>query len=84
MTTATAQSKMTLPAAGEVKAAVQGQRALAAYLATQFETQHIQIFDLAIFIVDPGWHPIFPDSRDAIPQELLILISVLVQKLCDI
>ena len=44
MTTATAQSKMTLPAAGEVKAAVQG-RALAAYLATQFETQHIQIFD---------------------------------------
>ena len=32
-------------AAGEVKAAVQGQRALAAYLATQFETQHIQIFD---------------------------------------
>ena len=45
MTTATAQSKMTLPAAGEVKAAVQGQRALAAYLATQFETQHIQIFD---------------------------------------
>ncbi|EIU3163228.1 helix-turn-helix domain-containing protein [Pseudomonas aeruginosa] len=45
MTTATAQAKMTLPAAGEVKAAVQGQRALAAYLATQFETQHIQIFD---------------------------------------
>jgi len=28
-----------------VKAAVQGQRAFAAYLATQFETQHIQIFD---------------------------------------
>ncbi|CAM3439680.1 Helix-turn-helix domain-containing protein [Bordetella sputigena] len=28
-----------------MKAAVQGQRALAAYLATQFETQHIQIFD---------------------------------------
>ncbi|MDP0822559.1 DNA-binding protein, partial [Klebsiella pneumoniae] len=26
MTTATAQSRMTLPAAGEVKAAVQGQR----------------------------------------------------------
>jgi len=43
--TVTAQSKMTLPAEGEVKAAVQGQRALAAYLATQFETQHIQIFD---------------------------------------
>lgn len=43
--TTTAQSRMTLPAAGEMKAAVQGQRALAAYLATQFETQHIQIFD---------------------------------------
>ena len=41
----TAQSKMTMPAEGEVRAAVQGQRALAAYLATQFETQHIQIFD---------------------------------------
>ena len=41
----TAQSKIALPAAGEIKAAVQGQRALAAYLATQFETQHIQIFD---------------------------------------
>ena len=41
----TAQFKITLPAAGEMKAAVQGQRTLAAYLATQFETQHIQIFD---------------------------------------
>ncbi|KYC29362.1 putative excisionase [Sterolibacterium denitrificans] len=41
----TAQSKMTLPAAREVQAAVQGQRALAAYLATRSETQHIQIFD---------------------------------------
>ena len=43
--TSTARSKMALPAEGEVKAAVQGQRALAAYLATQFEIQHIQIFD---------------------------------------
>lgn len=44
--TATAQSKLlSLPAEGEVRAAVQGQRALAAYLATQVETQHIQIFD---------------------------------------
>ncbi|PAU86021.1 DNA-binding protein [Pseudomonas sp. WN033] len=43
--TATAQIKMTLPAEREVQAAVQGQRALAAYLATRFETQHIQIFD---------------------------------------
>ena len=41
----TAQPKMTLPGEGEVKAAVQGQRALAAYLATQSETQYIQIFD---------------------------------------
>jgi excisionase family DNA binding protein len=44
MTTIT-QTKMTLPAEREVRAAVQGQRALAAYLATRFETQHIQIFD---------------------------------------
>ncbi|MGE8189418.1 helix-turn-helix domain-containing protein [Pseudomonas sp. NPDC086278] len=36
---------ITLPIDREVKAAIQGQRALAAYLATQFETQHIQIFD---------------------------------------
>jgi len=35
----------TLPVEREVAAAVEGQRALAAYLATQFETQHIQIFD---------------------------------------
>lgn len=39
------QPKMTLPAAGEVKAAVQAQRDLTAYLATRFETQRIQIFD---------------------------------------
>lgn len=45
MMTTIAQSKITLPAKGEVEAAVQGQRALAAYLATRFETQHIQIFD---------------------------------------
>ena len=43
--TTTAPTKMTLPAEREVQAAVQGQRALAAYLATRFETQHIQIFD---------------------------------------
>jgi excisionase family DNA binding protein len=43
--TAIALSKMSLPAEREVQAAVQGQRALAAYLATQFDTQHIQIFD---------------------------------------
>lgn len=36
---------ITLPMEREVKAAIEGQRALAAYLATQFETQHIQIFD---------------------------------------
>lgn len=34
-----------LPKAREVQAAIEGQRALAAYLATQFETQRIQIFD---------------------------------------
>jgi excisionase family DNA binding protein len=37
--------KMTLPVEREVQAAVQGQRALAAVLATRLETQHIQIFD---------------------------------------
>jgi len=41
----TALSKMTLPVEREVEAAVQGQRALAAYLATKFDTQSIQIFD---------------------------------------
>ena len=44
MTTAT-PSKTMLPVAREVQAAVQGQRALAAFLATRFETQRIQIFD---------------------------------------
>lgn len=43
--TITNQPRMTLPVAREVQAAVQGQRALAAFLATQFETQRIQIFD---------------------------------------
>ncbi|AZG07041.1 helix-turn-helix domain-containing protein [Pigmentiphaga sp. H8] len=41
----TAPSKMMLPVEREVQAAVQGQRALAAYLATRVETQRIQIFD---------------------------------------
>ena len=41
----TALSNVTLPAEKEVEAAVQGQRALAAFLATGFETQRIQIFD---------------------------------------
>ncbi|KAE9640156.1 helix-turn-helix domain-containing protein [Pseudomonas sp. PB106] len=36
---------ITLPVEREVKAAIEGQRTLAAYLTTQFETQHIQIFD---------------------------------------
>src|SRR5271154_382254 len=43
--TSTALSNVTLPAEKEVEAAVQGQRALAAFLATGFETQRIQIFD---------------------------------------
>ena len=43
--TTTDLSRMTLPVEREVQAAVQGQRALAAFLATRFETQHIQIFD---------------------------------------
>ncbi len=34
-----------LPVAREVAAATQGQRALAAYISTQLETQRIQIFD---------------------------------------
>jgi hypothetical protein len=43
--TNTSLSNVTLPAEKEVEAAVQGQRALAAFLATGFETQRIQIFD---------------------------------------
>lgn len=39
------QSNVMLPVEREVQAAVQGQRALAAYLATQVDTQRIQIFD---------------------------------------
>jgi excisionase family DNA binding protein len=39
------QTKTILPGAGEMRAAEQGQRALAAYLATRLETQRIQIFD---------------------------------------
>jgi len=38
-------STMTLPARHEVHAAAQGQRVLAAYLADDQATQHIQIFD---------------------------------------
>ncbi|HEY4145602.1 excisionase family DNA-binding protein [Pinirhizobacter sp.] len=38
-------TQVTLPVEREVQAAVVGQRALAAYLATRFETQRIQIFD---------------------------------------
>ncbi|WP_077048232.1 helix-turn-helix domain-containing protein [Pseudomonas sp. KK4] len=34
-----------LPVEREVRAAIEGQRVLAAYLATQYETQRIQIFD---------------------------------------
>jgi len=40
-----AHSSMTLPAQREVHAAALGQRALAAYLADDQTTQHIQIFD---------------------------------------
>ncbi|MCY7316844.1 MAG: helix-turn-helix domain-containing protein [Rubrivivax sp.] len=43
--TATALTKMTLPVEREVQAAMQGQRALAAFLTTRSESQHIQIFD---------------------------------------
>jgi excisionase family DNA binding protein len=38
-------AKVMLPVEREVQAAAQGQRALAAYLATRLETQRIQIFD---------------------------------------
>lgn len=40
-----ALSKVVLPVEREVQAAMQGQRALAAYLATKFDTQSIQILD---------------------------------------
>lgn len=36
---------LTLPEEAEIRAAIQGQRELAAYLATNFDTQRIQIFD---------------------------------------
>lgn len=39
------QTHTTLPAASEIRVAVQSQRELAAYLATGPETQRIQIFD---------------------------------------
>ena len=38
-------TKVVLPVEREVQAATRGQRDLAAYLATNFETQRIQIFD---------------------------------------
>jgi excisionase family DNA binding protein len=41
----TSTPETTLPVEREVAAAVESQRALAAYLSTQFETQRIQIFD---------------------------------------
>jgi excisionase family DNA binding protein len=44
MTTAT-PSAINLPVEREVKAAIEGQRALSAFLTTAFETQRIQIFD---------------------------------------
>ncbi|MCP1573018.1 helix-turn-helix domain-containing protein [Herbaspirillum rubrisubalbicans] len=40
-----APSTISLPAAKEVALAVQGQRALAAYLSSRLDTQRIQIFD---------------------------------------
>lgn len=43
--TAIATSQTTLPVEREVKAAVQGQRELAAFLSKEFETQRITIFD---------------------------------------
>ncbi|MGN6480761.1 helix-turn-helix domain-containing protein [Luteibacter sp.] len=43
--TVTTHAKVALPLEREVQAAVRGQRALAAFLATSLETQRIQIFD---------------------------------------
>lgn len=43
--TVIANLKLELPVEREVEAAVQGQRTLAAFLSTQFDTQQIQIFD---------------------------------------
>lgn len=43
--TQTRETPTALPAASEIRAAVQSQRELAAYLATGPETQRIQIFD---------------------------------------
>jgi len=43
--TSTALSNLSLPAEKEVEAVVQGQRALASFLATGLETQRIHIFD---------------------------------------
>ena len=43
--TSTAPSTMNLPGEQEAQTALQGRRALAACLATRFETRHLQIFD---------------------------------------
>ncbi|RYZ13347.1 MAG: helix-turn-helix domain-containing protein [Comamonadaceae bacterium] len=43
--TSTHTFKAGLPVESEISAAIQGQRALAAFLSTRFETQQIQIFD---------------------------------------
>ena len=43
--TRTRATDVTLPEESEVRAAAQGQRSLAAYMATKFETQRIQIMD---------------------------------------
>jgi excisionase family DNA binding protein len=43
--TRTARVDITFPKESEVRAAVQGQRELTAYLATNFDTQRIQILD---------------------------------------
>lgn len=63
----TAPTKMTLPAEREVQAAVQGQRASAAYLATRLKTQHIQIFD----DVNPAHQVELPTSAPRLLVEIL-------------
>lgn len=45
MSATAALSRVSLPAEREVRVAMKGQRTLAAFLATQLETQPIQIFD---------------------------------------
>lgn len=69
---ATTHDKVALPAPGEKQAATEGQRALAAYLSTQSDTQLIQITS-----TDGQLHPIeLPTSALRLLQEVLAELAL--------